>query len=128
METSIIQGEFAALIIKVICSIRRRYEPSVEDAATYEQAALKLVKDFATFLRQIKCVNLTAATNDYLLFTPTILHEIETTCSDINDVFTKLEGYYTWFSLDLIEKIIATFCERDTDVIERLSKYLLHYM
>ena len=106
-ETTKIRGKFAGLIIDIISSIS-------EKGIT--------VKSFLTFLKEIKYVSasLTTATDPKLFFTPKVLHEIKTTCSDIDDIFSKLEGYYSWFNFDLIEVIVATFCE---EVNQKLSRY-----
>ena len=110
-ETREMQGKFAGLIVKVSQSIRKNNE--------------KPVIDVVTFLREIRYVEaaLITATNSRLFFTREYLHEIRTTCNDISDIFTKLEGYYSWFNFELIEEIIAVFCEKDGEVNAKLSKY-----
>ena len=84
----------------------------------------KTVNNLTTFLQQIKVPSATG--NSYLLFTAEYICKIETVCCDVDDAFTVLKGYYSWFNFHLIEYIINEFCDEDEEVKVKLTDYKAH--
>ena len=110
-ETKQIRIKFAGLVAKVMKSIE-------ENKVT--------IKRLATFFHQMKATRCTTAENPLMLFTNEAIRDIETNCKDIDDVFRKLPGYYSWFNYDLIEGIIDAFCDKNADLKTRLSNYQIN--
>ena len=107
-ETTHMRREFAGLVHKVIASIKM---------------ARVEVKSLATFFQQIECVNavLVSAKSSRLLFTPQVIHELES--GDVDDIFRILKDYYSWFNFDLIEDIIKGLCSNNVALKRDLSDY-----
>ena len=84
------------------------------------------VKRIFTFLQDIKAVFRTSG-NSSLLFTHEHLHRIEIECNDLDEVFRKLNGYYSWFNFGLIEVLVNTFCYNVAEVCTELSDYEAHF-
>ena len=106
-------------------SMRREFAGLLHEVITSIKESGKTVRDLATYLQQIESVNVTLIEtgNSCLLFTTEFILKIETMCGDIDDVFTKLNGHYSWFNLDLIECIIKEFCDENYIVKKKLSGY-----
>ena len=109
-ETHLLRTKFSGLVVTTINSIER-----IEVT----------IRRIFTFLEGIKAV-LVRDGYSSMLFTPKALRKIEVGCRDLDELFRKLYGYYSWFNYYLIEDIINTFCKEDPKVCSELSDYKLH--
>ena len=102
--------KFAALVIAVIKALVRNNES---------------VRSMCTYLHHIVAVEAVsiAAREPVLYFTKEFLDEAETSCTDIDGLFRKLDGYYSWFNYRLVKNIINAFLDEDIKVQTKLSEY-----
>ena len=107
-ETNEMRRKFAALVYKVITSIK--------DAGVEVRALTRYLQHIEPF-----DAALVTARQSCLLFTTEVIHSMES--GDVDDVFRLLKHYYSWFNFDIIEAIIKVFCKRDSDVKTELSDY-----
>ena len=83
------------------------------------------VVDVIFFLSEIEALQakLTTARKQCLLFDKKFVTSLQKKCHNINDIFTEIKGYYSWFNYFLIQKIIKTFCRHDNDINQMIEDY-----
>ena len=109
LETKELQKKFSALISKTIASFREK-KVTLQDLDTY-----------LLHIRAVKPV--LTKVDEFLLFSPKCLEQIERYCEKPAQVLEKLKGYYSWFDFELIEGIINAFSDEGNDLRLSLEKY-----